>query len=174
MALIVEDGTGLPDAESYVSVTDADEYHSARGNAAWTGSEAVKEQALRRATAYLDGRYGRQWPGTRVLGREQRLSWPRVNASDVTGEVIAGTEVPFEVVQATCEAALRALSGPLVTDLSIAQQRIKRQKIDVIETEFDLSPAAGSALPVITVIDQLLASLIRPVSLTLTGTVARG
>lgn len=32
MPLIVEDGTGLPDAEAYISVADADAYHDARGN----------------------------------------------------------------------------------------------------------------------------------------------
>ena len=36
MALIVEDGTGLANAESYVSVADATTYHTNYGNTAWT------------------------------------------------------------------------------------------------------------------------------------------
>ncbi len=35
MALIVEDGTGLSTAESYISVADATTYHTARGNSSW-------------------------------------------------------------------------------------------------------------------------------------------
>ncbi len=35
MSLIVEDGTGLSTAESYISVADATTYHTDRGNATW-------------------------------------------------------------------------------------------------------------------------------------------
>ena len=35
MSLVTEDGTGLPTAESYISVADATTYHTARGNAVW-------------------------------------------------------------------------------------------------------------------------------------------
>ena len=39
MALTHEDGTGKADAESYLSVTDADTYHTAHGDpAAWSGA----------------------------------------------------------------------------------------------------------------------------------------
>lgn len=57
MALIVEDGSGLDDAESYVSVADADNYATAHGLSAWTGADAVKESALRKATQYIDTTY---------------------------------------------------------------------------------------------------------------------
>jgi hypothetical protein len=46
MALIVEDGTGLANAESYVSVADATTYHANIGNTAW----AVYRQSLRDIT----------------------------------------------------------------------------------------------------------------------------
>lgn len=56
MALIVEDGTGLADAESYLSVADADTYHADRNNEAWQDySTAEKEAALRKATQYITG-----------------------------------------------------------------------------------------------------------------------
>ena len=35
MSIVVEDGTGKANAESFISVTDASTYHSARGNMAW-------------------------------------------------------------------------------------------------------------------------------------------
>ena len=46
MTLIVEDGTGLANAESYVSVADATTYHANIGNTAWAAitSDATKEQ----------------------------------------------------------------------------------------------------------------------------------
>ena len=57
MALITEDGTGRDDAESYVTVAYADNYATAHGLSAWTGLEAVKEVALRKATQYIDTTY---------------------------------------------------------------------------------------------------------------------
>ena len=38
-------------------MADADAYHTAYGNTGWTGTEAAKEIALRRATQYIDSRY---------------------------------------------------------------------------------------------------------------------
>ena len=43
MALIVEDGTGLPNANSYVSVATADAYFAMSGQTAWTCPDTAKE-----------------------------------------------------------------------------------------------------------------------------------
>jgi hypothetical protein len=54
MALITETGAGLANAESLISVADADTYHSGVGNTDWAAlSVTDKEQALRRATQYM-------------------------------------------------------------------------------------------------------------------------
>lgn len=131
MPLIVEDGTGLANAEAYISATDASTYHSNRGNAAWAGlaSDAVREQKLRLATDYMEQMYRVRWKGQRVTAT-QALSWPRawVEREDyyVTGatppESISGQyyypsdEVPVEVARACAELALRAIDGDLFED----------------------------------------------------------
>ena len=78
MSLIVEDGTGRADAESYASVSVADAYHTARGNTAWAAlaTTALKEAALRKATDYLGQTYGLRWKGYRMT-TTQALDWPR-------------------------------------------------------------------------------------------------
>jgi hypothetical protein len=49
-------------AESYVSVADADTYHANRGNASWAAlTTTQKEQALRKATDYMVGAYQSRW-----------------------------------------------------------------------------------------------------------------
>lgn len=53
MALTVEDGTGLVDADSFVTLEEADAYHTAAGSTNWTGTDESKEQALRRASRFL-------------------------------------------------------------------------------------------------------------------------
>ena len=54
MAFVTEDGTGLAEANSYVSVAEADAYHADRGNAAWIGEDSAKQSALIKATDYLE------------------------------------------------------------------------------------------------------------------------
>lgn len=142
MALIVEDGSVVSGAESYVSVADADTYHSNLGNSTWTAlSTAEKEQALRKATNYMLGRYGQDWLGYRESS-SQVLDWPRkfVPISDLLYvEYVSNTTVPNEVKNACASLALRANSEALLPD---EEQQVVREKVDVIETEYsEFSPS---------------------------------
>lgn len=108
MAIVVEDGTGLATAVSYLSVADADTHHTARGNGQWTDlSTAEKEQALVRATDYIDKRFGRKFRGQKI-NRTQGLEWPRGAATDNDGFAVGYDEVPAQLEKATAEYALRA------------------------------------------------------------------
>src|SRR5438105_408390 len=96
---------GGADAESYVSVHDADAYHDARGNTTWVDADDdVKEQLLRKATAYLDGKFRTLWKGQRST-EVQTLAWPRKHVLDEDGRKVDETILPRPVIQATCEAA---------------------------------------------------------------------
>ena len=123
MSLIVEDGTGLANAESYASVAEADTYHTARGNTGW---EAVddKEAALRKATDYMLQTYSMRWVGDRATNT-QALDWPRTDATRknvTTGQgwyqdTYSSTIVPTEVKRACAELALKAATASLSEDL---------------------------------------------------------
>jgi len=133
MALVVEDGTGLADAESYISVAAADARHAAFGNSAWTGNDATKETALRRATAYMEQAYRDRWAGFRHTV-EHALSWPRNSVVVDEFVVVDSDVVPADIANACADLALKALSSDLNADLS---QRVIRKKIGPIEKEFD-------------------------------------
>jgi hypothetical protein len=136
MALIVEDGTGLANAESYISVVDASAYHTARGNSAWAAlaSDALREQALRKATDYIEQVYRLSWKGRRVTDT-QALSWPRYEVCREDGySYYASDAVPTEVKNACAELALKASADTLAPDL---EQAVVREKIGPIETEYD-------------------------------------
>lgn len=118
MAITVEDGTGLTTADSFISLVDAAAYHTARGNSAWTGTDTVKEQALVRATSYLEQKYGLKWAGYRKTST-QALSWPRQFVpmpNLLIPEYITDTSVPTEIKNACAILALKALSAELVSD----------------------------------------------------------
>lgn len=158
----------------YGTVAAADAYHTARANAGWTGDDMAKQAALIRASAYIDGKYQQQnscgrwesmFSGVKAGGRAQELQWPRTGATDNEGAPILPDEVPTEIEKAAYEAALReiAIPGSLSPDY-VASEAIKRQKVDVLEIEYQASADASSGVPtrpVLTVVDELVAPLLR-------------
>lgn len=141
MALIVEDGTGLANAESYISVAYATSYHADRGNSGWAAiaSDTIREQLLRKATEYMLQVYRMCWKGYRT-STTQSLDWPRNNvlrtdiATAYSGTIYyPDNEIPIEVKNACAELALKANSITLAPDLN---QLILKQKVGPLETEY--------------------------------------
>lgn len=149
-------------SDFYGTVTDANTYHVARGNASWAGSDTDKQAALVRASAYVDslGLDGSLslFPGTKTGGRAQLRAWPRTGAYDIDGIAIAADSVPLEVENATYESALRELAAPgsLNPDYTPGAQ-VKREKVDVLETEYQTVAAGVNPVrPVVTTVLDLL------------------
>lgn len=137
MALTVEDGTGLPGAESYASVSEAGTYLRARGfGEAWDDMEQLdREVALRKATDFMRQVYRQRWAGARVR-YEQRLDWPRYSVV-VDGFAVPSNLVPVDVKQACAELALRAAQGEeLLPDQEAGNSQVKREKIGPLDTEY--------------------------------------
>jgi hypothetical protein len=161
MSLIVEDGTGLTNADSMISLAYADTYHSDLGNSDWTGSDADKESAIRRACAYL--RDALDWVGFPVGQREQSMPFPRDGLCDRHGYSVASTSVPAEIQRATAELALRELTTPgyLQPDVTPAQA-VKREKVGPFETEFDISQnSPKDSRPVMLIVNDLIRDFVR-------------
>lgn len=158
MALVVEDGTGKSNAESYVSVSDCATYASARGLSFASSPVDLAEQALRRATAFIDGAYGSSFSGERLKHRDQALEWPRAGAVDATGYPVAPDSVPIEVKNATCEAAVRELAVPnsLTPDLKRGGMIESVKAGSVAVTYSGAAPASTTFQK----IDQIMAALI--------------
>ena len=136
MTLIVEDGSIVTGAESYISVADASTYHTARGNTAWAAltTDALREAALRRATDYMRQAYRSRWQGYKV-NEDQALDWPRYDVV-VEGYAIDDEIVPTEIKNACAELALKAATADLLADQS---QGVVREKVGPIEVEYDKS-----------------------------------
>jgi hypothetical protein len=148
MALVVEDGTGLPTANSYVTIAECDAYHVDRANTSWgTALTAAKTAALMKATMYIDGKYFNRFTGYKG-SVSQALQWPRMEAIEsgvyilpdgVSDSLLSG--IPVALKQATYEAALLALT----TDLTSVLDRggmLRFQKVGPISQEFmDGAPA---------------------------------
>lgn len=154
MVFVVENGSGLPDANSYVSVIEADAYHADRGNTAWTGADAVKQTALVRATDYIEQIYSERWQGA-PMSMSQALVWPRGGVANTPSDI-----VPVRLKQAVCQLALEAVSG---IDLNPTLDRaVKKEKVGPLETEYMDNASVGEVRPAI---DGLLRALLRGVGL---------
>lgn len=151
MTLVVEDGTGKTNAESYQSVSAADTYFSNLANTSWTGTTAVKEAALRKATLYLDSTY--RWIGD-IFSVEQSLNWPRTSVYDSQGRDLAET-VPLNLKNACAELALISLTTdlfPLVDNSNY----VKREKVGTLEVEYKDNSPSRKQFPFV---DKLLSDL---------------
>jgi len=100
-------------------------------------TEAPSPAILRqRASDYIDGLYEARFTGTRTDPLNQERAWPR------TGAVVAKIAVPVNVIPAAVERAAYAAAvyeGQNDGALSSAASQsgaIKREKVDVIETEY--------------------------------------
>jgi hypothetical protein len=141
--LTVEDGTGLPDADSYVSVAACDAYHAAMGNDGWDATVSAKEVALRRATQYVDSRY--RFRGA-PLNVNQALDFPRI-----------GYSWPIRrLTDAVCELALRGIGTALISDAP--DERVTEETIGPLTTKF-AAPVNGGQTR-FTVVDDLLHTLL--------------
>ena len=163
MALVVETGTGSASSESYVSVTQADQYHSDRMMTLWaTMSTAEKEAALRRTTDYLTTAYRLRWAGGRKT-TTQALDWPRsyVPVKDAP-EYFGGSSafysdsvVPPELMAASCALALRAAAGQLIED---QERAVTSVTVGPISQTYDKSSSQSKRYPEI---DAMLRPLLK-------------
>ena len=101
MALIVEDGTGLSTAESFLSVADAVTILGNFGLDVVFSTKTTSEQeaALRNATLFIEDRYSHRYNGV-VTNETQALSWPRYNATRISTQAVLSSVVPVEVEKA--------------------------------------------------------------------------
>lgn len=134
VTFLVEDGTIVAGATSYVSVSDADDIAAIdllRGDKWSALSSPVKEKWLMFATRYLDRMFG--WLGEPVEDT-QPLGWPRTGTKDRNGIAIGSGVVPDEIKEAVVEVVLFHLSSPLFKG-GFDPVAVKRFRADTFEIE---------------------------------------
>ena len=137
--LTVETGSQVANADSYLSISDADTYHAERGNSDWAAlNGGQKESALRKATEYLVQKFRTLWLGSRV-GTTQGLDWPREGvylSEEIIGDSayeVPETVVPDEIKNVTARLALSASSADLLSD---EEQVVTEEKLGPLVTKF--------------------------------------
>lgn len=109
--LVIEDGSVVTDANTYCSLTFANDYHTLMGNTDWVGDDAALELALVQATQALDLLYGSKYSSARLeTSVDQSLQWPRYGFYDQNGVYRTTNTIPLELKRAEAELALLLLT----------------------------------------------------------------
>lgn len=145
MSIIVEDGSNVADANSYVDVAYATTYASGRGLLLPT-DEATLAPLLVRAFDYVEAQRAR-YKGIKTYpyGGSQ---WPRTGVV-IDGEEIGEKQIPREIRQAQVRVAVELHSG---VDAHVSRQgpQKKRDKTGPLDSEYfagtDTSMPAVDAL----------------------------
>ena len=136
MAITVQTNDGLSTANSYVSVTDFDAYTIARGIAI-TGNP---EQLLLAAMDVLESKQYKSEP----VKADQSTKWPRM-----------GVAIPRAIKQAQLMLAVAADTNDLLS--ATTEQITKSEQVDVIKVEYFENKDAVNGLPLLTLVNELLA-----------------
>lgn len=120
--IIVEDGSGMNNSESYVDVDYVDAYFLKRGITEWA-SLANREQLIIRAMDYIENNYTYQ--GAKLIST-QALQFPRL----INGETV----YPIALKNAVCELALKSNEEDLLAD---TDKTTIREKVGTLEIEYD-------------------------------------
>ena len=155
MALIVEDGSGVTGANSYVSLADVSQYCSDMGYSKWfLATESEQTSAILRAMKYID-RFDFIGVKNQIINN---LEWPRDDAYDRNGILIASDSIPERLKSAVCEAAYIELVNFGKLQPSIDRAGLKREEYGDVKFEYFNS---GKMNPSFSVISGLLVGLVK-------------
>jgi len=162
MALTIEDGTVITGADSYITVAELEAYCLERllympdDTEVGDQDEENKEAAILRAMSYIDSR---NFKGVKT-DRANPLIWPRDGVEDKDGYAVESDEIPTELTNALLRASYEEMYEPEILQPNVSRDDlVKREKIDVIETEYfeHRSPVTTQ----FTIIDEYLKGLVK-------------
>jgi len=136
--MIIEDGTGLNNSNSYCNLDFADNYFSTRGITTWSDlEEEQKEVCLIKATDFIDNSF--DWNGIKNT-YEQALKFPRKNLINNDGYEVKG--IPTELKEAVCECALKVSQQVELYQTEESNGAVTSEKIGELSFSYDTSKKA--------------------------------
>ncbi|MFU6376419.1 DnaT-like ssDNA-binding protein [Metapseudomonas otitidis] len=142
MALIVENGTGMQEAESYATAAELVIY-ALKFNFTIPAEEAHQEALLRRAALAMNGM---KWKGFKMRG-DQALAWPRRDI-ELDGELKADNYLPARIPYGQMALAVEIhaddLNPPETRKGAVIRERVE----GAVERQYAVLPnTSGRLLP---------------------------
>lgn len=138
MSFIVEDGTGLEDSNSYVSLAEFREYVADRYPQDYTDSalDSSIQKWLILSTEYADYTYS--FHGDKA-DLDQSLEWPRVGSYNRTGKLYSSSDIPKYLKYAVIEFALIVEAYGTLDKNVVAEHGMKSRRLGPGQVTFDQS-----------------------------------
>lgn len=155
MTIIVEDGTGKADSQSYASVADYVAYATLR--AITVPDDASISAALIRAADYLESGIPGTFIGTRA-STTQAMQWPRT-VRDCDGNEQYKGVIPAALIRAQMALATASIDGIELMPNVESTSYVTKETVGPITTEYS-DPLKSGAIPTFTAVDALLKGLI--------------
>jgi hypothetical protein len=153
--LIIEDGSKVDGANSYVDLSDFRDYAVKRGVDLPLEDSAI-EPFLIQAMDYVEAQRGR-FQGIRTYPK-QRTQFPRIGVK-IDGEDVQDDEIPELLQRAQMQAAIEAFKGvnllPTSEGLAVIQEGVGKLGVRYSEK-------IGGITPTMTAVESLLQPLLRP------------
>lgn len=130
MALVVEDGSNVSGANTYVSDAEYQSYSSQRGLTIGVDA-AAREAELIRAMDYIES-FRAKYKGIKS-NLSQKLQWPRSNVV-IDSYPINSNEIPEELKRAQMEAAIAENSISLMTTAN--SQNVQSQSVGSLSISY--------------------------------------
>lgn len=145
MALVVEDGSNVAGATSFVTRAEFIAYAAARGVTV-ADADATDVFAFN-AMDYLRMIEGKgRLKGTRAYV-DQNLPFPRVGI--VYGDDVEPYSIPQGIKDAQLQLMLEAKNGIALTPSQSNEQQVSREKVGPLETEYFSAAAYSATLPLV-------------------------
>ena len=128
--LIIEDGSIVPNANSYVTLQEIQDYADLRGFT-YPCDTDLTVNAIK-AMDYLQSKC---YQGEMVSPSTQPLLWPRQYVY-IHNEEFASDAIPSQLKNAQIELALAQQSIDVMNDGSNPSDNVKREKVDMLEIEY--------------------------------------
>lgn len=133
MPLLIENGSNVAGANSYATRAEIIAYAAARG-VTIADANASDVFAIN-AMDYIELKEFKGDPTYGVVSIDQPLQFPRKNIT-IGLVTLAEDAIPLAIKNAQCELAMQNSTGIDLMPTRAAGPSIKREKLDVIETEF--------------------------------------
>lgn len=139
MALIVEDGSVVQGANTYVDVEYVDEYCTLMNYTEWISAPDTPEETIKKESAIIRTMqfFENQIYSGYKTSDDNPLEWPRYGIYLDTGSEFPNNKIPEDLKKAVSEGAYIEYKTPdSLFESGGSTGKVKRKRIDVLETEY--------------------------------------
>lgn len=156
ISIIVEDGSNVTNANSFVTLAEVRAYAEQRGATVPANDDALGAMVIN-ACDYLEAQANR-FQGD-VSNEGQSLQWPRTGVYVGNSETeLASNVIPKQLKSAQCATVLALNEGVDILPNYSASDFVVREKVGPIETEY-ADPSKVGITPTLTNVEALLQPL---------------